>query len=419
MTNNSIVTPKRIYILLLFIIPLSIFVIKPTYSKFTQTITTEKEIVNINTSLSMNISNIYEYKTLTISSNDYDVFDIEITNNTENSFFYGFWYKIVTSNASNDNITISKLNTSENSTQDQLEVSETKKVTLIIKNRSNNPVKLNIGVSTSNDSIEDIKYEEKTEPIIKEDYETTIYYDIVTNKYYFSQTNTEVEFKNEPTTYKYNMNYQTFTAPYSGYYQIGLWAPSTTTQSGDHLSTSVYLPKSTSIYFYVGRNRANNIFAETDVRLEPGSWEKTSSLNSRILIAGNDINTSYIYGYENPKDQETNNDYHLNDNTFYNLKIPKDSIITSNTNQGDGLATVEYLSNQEPTIEGIKYVKLGQNYKLEDITCKDNGRGCQLIKVRPETTENLEIGTYEIIYIVTDSDNISYKFTETFEVISE
>ena len=417
MPKNTIITKKNMYLLLLLIIPLAIFSITPTYSKFTETITTDEDIVNLNTNLNISIDNIEEYKTLTIGSNDYDIFDIEVSNNTDKKVFYSLWYKLIEPSQINDNIVIAKLNIEDNLTQGELEIFGTKTITLIVKNNTNNQIKVNIGISTSNTSIEDIKYTSDLEPIIKEDYETNIYYDEITNKYYLSKTNTEMEFKTEPTTYNYSTDYQIFTAPYSGYYQIGLWSPSTTTQSGDHLSTNIYLKRNSSIYFYVGRNRANNIFAETDVRLISGSWEDTNSLNSRILIAGNDLNPTYTY--DDPTDEGTESTYSLNRDINYNLKELKDTIKTSNTNQGDGMATIQFISNQEPTVEGIKYVKLGQNYNLEDIKCQDNGRGCQLVKVRPATTDNLEIGTYEIVYIVKDNDNITYKYTKTFEVISE
>ena len=417
MPKKRIITKKNMYLLLLIIIPLAITSIKTSYSKFTESVTIEQDIVNINTSLNMNINNIKEYKNITVGSNDYEIFDIEVSNNTDEKIFYSLWYKMITPTTINDKIVIAKLTNEENYTEGKLEIFEEKKVTLIIKNNTNNRIKVNIGVSTSKNNIEEIEYIDGREPIIKEDYETNIYYDSITNKYYFSKTNTEVEFKTEPITFNYSNEYQMFTAPYSGYYLVNLWAPSTTEKSGDYLTTNIYLKRNSSIYFYVGRNRSNNIFAETDVRLIAGPWENEDSLNSRILIAGNDINQSYTYSDVLTEGEEQS--YKLNTDVIYNLKKLENTIKTSNTNQGDGMATVEYISSQEPTVEGIEYVKLGENYRLEDIACKDNGRGCKLIKVRPSTTENLNVGTYEIVYIVKDDDNITYKYTDTFEIISE
>ena len=67
---------KKLYLLILLVIPLLIVVIKPTYSKFTETITTEKDIVNLNTNLNIKMTNLEEYKTITIGSKDYEIFDI-------------------------------------------------------------------------------------------------------------------------------------------------------------------------------------------------------------------------------------------------------------------------------------------------------------------------------------------------------
>ena len=411
MSINKIITKKNTYILLLFILPLLILSLNPTYSKFTETFTTEEDIVTLNTNLNLNIENIYESTTITVGSNDYEIYDIDLKNNTDKKIYYSLWHK-----NSNSNITVAKLNTSESEPQGELEPFAQTTITLIIKNNSTTTQNITIGSSSSNESLEKIQYTNDTEAITQEDQETTIYYDAITDKYYFSQTNTEVAFQVENTTYQYNTNYQTYTASYSGYYQVELWGPSTTNQSGDYLSTNIYLNQNQSLYFYVGRNRANNIFAETDVRLIPGTWENENSLASRILIAGNDLNSSYIYSYTT--DNEETSNYKLNTTIKFNIKDTKDNLLTTNTNQGDGMATIKYLEKQEPSIEGIEYINYGENYKLEDIICKDNGRGCNLIKVRPETTSNLEIGTYEIVYIVSDNDNITYKFTDTFEVIS-
>ena len=405
---------KKLYLLILLVIPLLIVVIKPTYSKFTETITTEKDIVNLNTNLNIKMTNLEEYKTITIGSKDYEIFDIELTNNTDKKVFYSIWYRLIEPSTIDDNIIIAKLINENAETKGELEISETKTISLIIKNNTNNQIKLSIGTATSNDSIEKITYAKGNEPITKEESETDIYYDVVTNKYYLGATNTEFTFKTEPIIYSENDNYQTFTAPYSGYYQIGLWAPTTSNQSGDQLSTNLYLNKNSSIYFYVGKSSNTGIYNETDVRLISGSWDKEQSLNSRILIAGNDINQTYTY-----EDEITDNSYNLDKNIKENLKKLKDTLKTSKTNFGNGKATIQYLTNQEPTIEGIKYVKYGQNYKTEDIKCNDNGKGCQIVKVRPAITSNLEIGTYEIVYIVKDNDNITYKYTSTFEVISQ
>lgn len=405
---------KKLYLLLLLVIPLLIVVIKPTYSKFTETITTEEDIVNLNTNLNINMTNLEEYKTIIIGSKDYEIFDIELTNNINEKVFYSVWYKLIEQSTINDNIIIAKLINENAKTQGELEVSETITISLIIKNNTNNQIKLNIGASTSNNSIEEIEYSDGREPITKEVSETDIYYDDITNKYYLGATNTEFTFKTESIIYNANDNYQTFTAPYSGYYQIGLWAPTTTNQSGDQLSTNLYLNKNSSIYFYVGKTSSDSIYNETDVRLISGPWNKEESLNSRILIAGNDINQTYTY-----EDEIADDSYNLNNNLKQNLKSLKNTIKTSKTNFGNGKATIQYLINQEPTVDGIKYVKYGQNYKIEDIKCNNNGKGCQIVKVRPSITKNLEIGTYEIVYIVKDNDNTTYKYTSTFEVISE
>lgn len=416
MVNKYRVTPKMLYICILIIIPLMTYTINPTYSKFTQTITTEEDIVNINTNINIEINNVNEYKKIKVGSNDYEIYNLELKNNKDKLIYFGLWHSLEKETIKGD-LSVYLLKDKDTNIKYELQPKETITIPLIIKNNSNTNASINIGVLSSEESLDSIKYKDNQIQIIKETYETDIYYDNITNKYYYSLSNTEIQFANQESTFNYNDDYQTFTAQFSGYYQTQMWGPSTINQGGDYLSTDIYLKQNQSVYFYIGKSGMNDISSETDLRLIPSKRDNLDSLNSRIAIAGNDINNTYIYSYE--KNNQEKDAYKLDSSIKYNLRTTKNSIVIPKSNQSNGFATISYLGNQEPTIEGIKYVYKNTDYKLENIICKDNGRGCKLIKVRPQSTKDLDTGIYEITYIVSDNDNITYKYKSTFEVIEK
>ena len=119
--------------------------------------------------------------------------------------------------------------------------------------------------------------------------------------------------------YEYTGEYDTFTAPYGGYYYIELWgaasgSPWTNSETGSggaYTSGKIYLNTGDILYFYIGQQGSygsgSNSYGgpvggyngggsggnygsgsgggSTDVRLVSGSWDDEASLASRIMVA--------------------------------------------------------------------------------------------------------------------------------------
>lgn len=136
-------------------------------------------------------------------------------------------------------------------------------------------------------------------------------------------------------SYSYNGTYQTFTAPYSGWYQMEAWGAESGTGFGStqvggkgaYTSGKIYLSEGTQIYIYVGsqgdvinsRVISNGGYngggtgalssdgddssggggGATDFRLVSGLWNDDASLKSRIMVAagagGGHSSSTYSY----------------------------------------------------------------------------------------------------------------------------
>ena len=120
------------------------------------------------------------------------------------------------------------------------------------------------------------------------------------------------------TDYTYTGNYQTFVVPTTGVYKIELWGAQGGTASGYSIGLGGYtkgnitLTKNNQYYIYIGgagqgigngtggagwngggpginahdsNNRASGGGGATDIRLVNGTWNNTSGLRSRIMVA--------------------------------------------------------------------------------------------------------------------------------------
>lgn len=121
------------------------------------------------------------------------------------------------------------------------------------------------------------------------------------------------------TIYSYTGNYQTFVAPATGNYKIELWGASggdfapILGGKGGYTSGDIYLIKDTALYVYIGGspsgeaggyNGGGSLAAgqgiygsagggATDIRLVSGAWNDTTSLISRIMVAGAGAGANY------------------------------------------------------------------------------------------------------------------------------
>ena len=101
---KSITRKKAMYLLLLLVICLAGVGIKGTYAKFAAGGTTEKDIVSLNLSFNIGISNIEEYEEMVVEANSYQIFNVNIKNSSSNTAYYGVWYQMVAPSEKNDKI---------------------------------------------------------------------------------------------------------------------------------------------------------------------------------------------------------------------------------------------------------------------------------------------------------------------------
>lgn len=124
--------------------------------------------------------------------------------------------------------------------------------------------------------------------------------------------------------FDYTGNYQTFTVPTDGYYNIELWGAGGTVNTSTSPNTAgrgaytkgiIYLTKGENIYVYVGGSEINKVEnnywvseggyngggpgessggGATDVRLTSGNWNDFNSLKSRIMVAAGGGGGTYI-----------------------------------------------------------------------------------------------------------------------------
>ena len=124
-------------------------VLYSTYAMFSKDLDIGN-LVNLTMSSLPTDSSIQEYERITIEAGDMKTIDLNITNSTSDSLYYGVWYEMVEPTSINENIIIAKLDESANPIIGQLTSNETKKVTLYLENSTSEDIIVNIGVGYSN-----------------------------------------------------------------------------------------------------------------------------------------------------------------------------------------------------------------------------------------------------------------------------
>lgn len=149
---------KTIYLLVLSIITLLAFVVSPTYAKFISGYVTDEDIVELDLSFDVSITDIEEYHELEIASGGVKRFNVQIDNDSEDLIYYGVWYKMISPSEITDEISIGKLEGTVETTSGSIDGNGKKVVTIGIVNNSSENIKLYIGVASSIISTEDIEY---------------------------------------------------------------------------------------------------------------------------------------------------------------------------------------------------------------------------------------------------------------------
>lgn len=109
-----------------------------------------------------------------------------------------------------------------------------------------------------------------------------------------------LDFDMNPVSFSYTGSYQTFTAPFTGYYRIQLWGSSGYSSyggMGSYVSGDIKLKKGQVLYVYLGGNTTdfngskkggswgNRSGGSSDISLISGEWNNEDRLKSRIIVA--------------------------------------------------------------------------------------------------------------------------------------
>ena len=149
---------KYIYMSFLLIIILIGIVVLPTYAKFPSNYVTSNDVVGFNLSFDVGISNIEEYQEVSISAGKFKIFNVEVNNSSGALAYYGVWYRMNTPSTKTSDITIARLGGTETTTSGSIETSETKTISVIIKNNTDSDIIVDIGINSSTTSTSDIEY---------------------------------------------------------------------------------------------------------------------------------------------------------------------------------------------------------------------------------------------------------------------
>ncbi len=485
---------ETIYLLMLFILTITGFVLTGTYAKFTNGYSTVDNAVGLNLAFNLKINNIEEYEEILLKPNTYEIFNVKITNDSEDTTYYGIWYKMIEPKEITDNIIVAKSIESQVPTTGSIEAKKDTTATIIIKNNTNTETKINLGIAHSEKSTNDISYLGGKKLISETTPEVDYTYDNE-KKLFISLKDNNITFSpNAINKYTYTKSEQSFSPDHDGVYQLEAWgaqgANATKDGNGKGAYTSglISLKTQDQLYIYVGENsnqKDTSIFngsvekgnggGATDYRLIPGSWNEKKSLASRIMVAAGGANvstnskenaqgrttseeniasfgiaeanggggfyggkagyggTSYISGQLGNLaiESETNTTFKKNCSKeeikcsyHYSNKIFKNTTILSGTeempnynhdgkmlgNTGNGYAKITTIA---PSIS-LNSTSINEGEKLEkdQLTCQDNGSGCEIIKI-PDTT-NLNTGTHSLP--ITIKDNYGYTYRYSFNI---
>ena len=139
---------RKSYLIILSVLGLFTLALYSTYAMFTMSVETN-DFVNLSASSLPTETRIQEYERITINAKDMKTIDFNINNNTTSNLYYGAWYEMVEPTSINDNIIIAKYIDSESETFGSINASSKKKVTLVVKNDTDNNIIINIGVAYS------------------------------------------------------------------------------------------------------------------------------------------------------------------------------------------------------------------------------------------------------------------------------
>lgn len=423
-----------IYLMALLVITLGGLSLKGTYAKFTSNYTTPDNIVGMNLSFNLDISNIEEYEEIHIKPNSYEIFNVKLTNDSSATAYYGIWYKMVNPTFKTSDITIAR--NIENATATSGSILENSDITasIIIKNNTNSSVIVNIGVASSNKSIEDIEYLNGKVLINGTTSEVDFSYDSI-NKRYISYEEGNSNFTLSSLIYSYTGLSQTFTSDHTGVYQVEAWGAEAINQKAENIKYGEYsrgniiLNNKEKVYLTIGsKSSTSNDIKNDDYIGKRASYitkdDKISSLtnenlNKILILASNSAQTSSDkFGYIGNELLHNKIMYCYNcqinqdrSNLIFNTTNKSNTPTTNYTKQGNGAIKITPIA---PTVTITQSINSGEQIENNQLICNDNGSGCEIYKI--QDTTKLDIGEHPIKVILKDSFGYTYKYMINLKV---
>ena len=423
-----------IYLMVLLVITLGGLSLKGTYAKFTSNYTTPDDIVGMNLSFNLNISNIEEYEEIHVAPNSYEIFNVKVTNDSNATAYYGIWYKMVNPTSKTSDIIIARNIENDTTTSGSLLENNNITATIIIKNNTNSSAIVNIGVATSDKSTKDIEYLNGKALISGTTSEVDFSYDSI-NKRYISYEEGNSNFTLSSLIYSYTGSSQTFTADHTGVYQVEAWGAEAINQKAENIKYGEYsrgnivLNNKEKIYLTIGsKSSTSNDIKSDDYIGKRASYitkdDKISSLtnenlNKILILASNSAQTSsdkfgYIgnellhnkimYCYQCQISQEKST-------LIFNTTNQSNTPTTNFAKQGDGAIKITPIA---PTVEINQSINLGEQLENNQLTCNDHGSGCEIYKI--QDTTKLDIGEHPVKVILKDSFGYTYKYMINLKV---
>lgn len=425
-----------IYLMALLVITLGGLSLKGTYAKFTSNYTTPDNIVGINLSFNLDISNIEEYEEIHIKPNSYEIFNVKLTNDSSETAYYGIWYKMVNPTFKTSDITIARNIENETATSGSILENSDITASIIIKNNTNSSVIVNIGVASSNKSIEDIEYLNGKVLINGTTSEVDFSYDSI-NKRYISYEEGNSNFTLSSLIYSYTGLSQTFTSDHTGVYQVEAWGAEIVNTKGETLKYGEYsrgniiLNNKEKVYLTIGSKSStstSNDIKNDDYIGKRASYitkdDKISSLtnenlNKILILASNSAQTSSDkFGYIGNELLHNKIMYCYNcqinqdrSNLIFNTTNKSNTPTTNYAKQGNGAIKITPIA---PTVTITQSINPGEQIENNQLICNDNGSGCEIYKI--QDTTKLDIGEHPIKVILKDSFGYTYKYMINLKV---
>ncbi len=418
---------KWLYLLFLFVLMLSYWAITPTFAKFPSSYVTEDDVVGLSLNFDLKMSHIEEYEEIRVSSHSYEVFNVEIDNDTDDTIFYGVWYRLIGDNE--DRVVVSRLSSNLTPTTDVLEYQEKKTVSVVIRNYSLEDVIVQIGVASSTIGVDHIEYLEDKKLISDSLSEVDYIYDEA-KRSYVSSFDSNTYFMTVPLKYVAEDKEVTFVPHHSGYFLTEVWGNQFQGMNGSYESGIIYLKQSMPLYLSIYKANSDHI---TNIKVTKGED------NSRIMIAGHSFEDSYLSGllgmkapYMEDEDlkkkcvtghEDVLCSYHFSSQYFIHPQFISGSDEMNQYleegmmigNSGDGFIRITPIV---PIIEVKELsIKMGDSIHWEDeVTCKDFGSGCYIARISPSDTSELTVGNHRVLFMVMDDSGTVYQYIKNIEV---